>query len=188
MKKIILLGLSLNILCLPSLFAQESIQKSKVPSSKESKTSKGNEGGKAQGFMGDPAQKRGFELGYDAGVRAGKEDKKLNHKSAPQSREEYKNADKQYRYEYGVRARFVGGYQSGFSKGYQAGYSREKVDTEAAKQDKESLKTAETQKKGSESKSVHSSSEAQVATTLPAKKTETTKPKVEKFNPADDAL
>ncbi len=190
MKKIIFFGIFLSFLSLAIIVqvrAQESIKKS-TSSSKESKSSK-TEGGKAQGFMGDPAQKRGFELGYDAGVRAGKEDKKLNRKSVPQSRDEYKNADKQYRYEYGMRSRFVGGYQSGFSKGYQAGYSREKIDTEAAKQDKENTKNTETQKKVSESKSAKASTESQIASSLPSKKSDPNhKAKPEKFNPADDAL
>lgn len=79
---------------------------------------------KNQGFMGDPAQKRGFELGYDDGVRAGKKDQKEGKKQNPTANENYKTANKKYRYEYGSANRFVSGYQAGFSKGYKSGYAR----------------------------------------------------------------
>ncbi len=79
---------------------------------------------KNQGFMGDPAQKRGFELGYDDGVRAGKKDQKEGKKQNPTGNENYKSANKKYRYEYGSANRFVSGYQTGFSKGYKSGYAR----------------------------------------------------------------
>lgn len=80
---------------------------------------------KSQAYMGDPAHKRGFELGYDDGVRTGKKDQKEGKKQNPGASESYKTADKKYRYEYGSRARFVSGYQSGFTKGYKSGYARE---------------------------------------------------------------
>jgi len=79
---------------------------------------------KNQGFMGDPAQKRGFELGYDDGVRAGKKDQKEGKKQNPTGNENYKTANKKYRYEYGSANRFVSGYQAGFNKGYKSGYTR----------------------------------------------------------------
>ncbi len=79
---------------------------------------------KNQGFMGDPAQKRGFELGYDDGVRAGKKDHKEGKKQNPTGNENYKTANKKYRYEYGSANRFISGYQAGFSKGYKSGYAR----------------------------------------------------------------
>lgn len=79
---------------------------------------------KDQGFMGDPAQKRGFELGYDDGVRAGKKDQKEGKKQNAAGNENYKTANKKYRYEYGSANRFVSGYQAGFSKGYKSGYAR----------------------------------------------------------------
>lgn len=86
--------------------------------------SKKTELAKDQGFMGDPAQKRGFELGYDDGVRAGKKDQKEGKKQNATGNENYKTANKKYRYEYGSANRFVSGYQAGFSKGYKSGYAR----------------------------------------------------------------
>ena len=81
---------------------------------------------KSQAYMGDPAQKRGFELGYDHGVKAGKKDQTEGKGQKPTDQEAYKTADKQYRYEYGNRGRFVAGYRAGFTKGYKSGYTRAK--------------------------------------------------------------
>lgn len=81
---------------------------------------------KTQAYMGDPSQKRGFELGYDHGVKEGKKDQAVGPEQKPTEKEAYKTADKQYRYEYGSRARFVAGYRAGYTKGYKSGYSRAK--------------------------------------------------------------
>ena len=99
------------------------------------KTKAGGDG-KKQAYTGDPAIKRGFELGYDDGVKAGKEDKKNGKKENVTVHEDYKKGDKKFRSEYGNRGKFVAGYQGGFLKGYKSGYNRGKIDLEAAKQTK----------------------------------------------------
>ena len=79
---------------------------------------------KKSAYMGDPARKRGLELGYDYGLKAGKEDKAKNKKLAPQDNEVYKNPDKFYRYEFGSRANFNSGFKSGFLGGYQQAFGK----------------------------------------------------------------
>src|SRR4030095_8561170 len=80
-------------------------------------------GGKAQGYMGDPALKRGFELGYDLGVKAGKVDKAEKRKANPGQHPDYKAAEKKHRSEYGSLPSFVRGYQMGFTRGYTVAYT-----------------------------------------------------------------
>jgi len=82
-----------------------------------------SQNGKVQGYMGDPALKRGVELGYDIGVKAGKADKAQNKKADPTHHPDYLEADKKHRSEYGSRASFVRGYQMGFTKGYTVSYT-----------------------------------------------------------------
>ncbi len=79
---------------------------------------------KKTGFSGDPARKRGLELGFDFGLKAGKGDKSLNKKPNPGEHEAFKNPDKYYRYEFGSRASFVGGFKSGFVGGYQQAFGK----------------------------------------------------------------
>lgn len=144
---------------------------------------------KKQVYMGDPATKRGYELGYDDGVKAGKEDKKNGKKESPSSREEYKVGDKKFRSEYGSRAKFVGGYQGGFLKGYKSGYNREKIDPEAAKLTKAKEKETKTlEKDGSaDSKGKKVSSEPSLVKDS-TKPIAPSKPKAKTPTAADDAL
>jgi hypothetical protein len=136
---------------------------------------------KAVVVTSDPARKRGFELGYDLGVKAGKSDKTIGRKPNPNAHDEYKMGDKSYRYEYGNRARFLEGYQAGFSRGYKSGYSREKIDTEAAKKDQEKEKLQK------ESKKISSE-----VTPIQKPTSETSPPpvkkKIRKISPEEDAL
>src|SRR5262249_48758010 len=94
----------LALLCvlIIGLSSQALAQKTEAPNSAAPKKSAA-EGGKTQGYMGDPALKRGAELGYDAGVKAGKADKLEKKKPSPTQSEDYKAADKKYRSEYGIR-------------------------------------------------------------------------------------
>ncbi|GEM_PF-2144696 len=136
-----------------------------------------------QAYMGDPAMKRGFILGYDYGVKAGKEDKKNGKKESPAAHEEYKMGDKRFRSEYGSSAKFVGGYQGGFVKGYKSGYHREKVDPEAAKLSKIKEKEVSSEAKSKKTIEEKTSSGTSLKTSPPPPKP---KPKV--FNPSEDAL
>lgn len=116
---------------------------------------------KKQVYMGDPATKRGYELGYDDGVKAGKEDKKNGKKENPSGHENYKLGEKKFRAEYGNRGKFVGGYQGGFLKGYKSGYGREKTDPEAAKLSKQKEKEKPAEKASSaETKAKKAAAEA----------------------------
>ncbi len=79
---------------------------------------------KKTGFAGDPARKRGLELGYDFGLKAGKQDKGENKKPDPQSHEAYKKPEKYFRSEYGSAGAFIGGFKSGFIGGYQMAFGK----------------------------------------------------------------
>jgi hypothetical protein len=79
---------------------------------------------KQGGISGDPARKRGLELGFDKGLKAGKQDKDKGLKPNPKSRDEFNNPDKSYSYEYGSRASFDAGFRSGFLGGYQQGFGQ----------------------------------------------------------------
>ncbi len=139
-------------------------------------------------YTGDPATKRGYELGYDYGVKAGKEDKKNGKKESPSNNDEYKTAEKYFRSEYGNRGRFVSGYQSGFLKGYKSGFNREKTDPEAAKNAKNKDKTQD-KNASPETKSKKSSSET--LNKEPSKASDsvkTVRPKPRAPTAADDAL
>ena len=158
-------------------------------SNKNSKSSGADS--KKQVYMGDPATKRGYELGYDDGVKAGKDDKKKGRKESASSHEDYKNGEKKFRSEYGNRGKFAGGYQGGFLKGYKSGYNREKTDLEAAKLAKISDKEKLSEKtNNSESKPKKLSTETSVKE--PNKATDTiakpTKAKPRAPTAADDAL
>jgi len=74
--------------------------------------------------VGDPSRQRGFELGYDAGPRAGNEDKAKNKNPNPYLRPEYMNAEQFYRYEFGSRALFIEGFHTGFLRGYKSSFSK----------------------------------------------------------------
>ncbi len=79
---------------------------------------------KKVGFSGDPARKRGMEIGFDMGKKAGKADKEQDLKPDLKRHEAYEKPDKFYRSEYGSRASFTSGFRSGFSGGYQSAFGK----------------------------------------------------------------
>jgi hypothetical protein len=79
---------------------------------------------KQGGISGDPARKRGLELGFDKGLKAGKQDKNKGLKPNPKAHDEFNNPDKSYSYEYGSRVNFDAGFRSGFLGGYQQGFGQ----------------------------------------------------------------
>ena len=127
-------------------------------------------GRKTGGIMGDPAHKRGVELGFDAGLKAAKEDQAQGKKPNPSSRREYQKPDAYYRYEYGSLANFLSGFRAGFLGGYKGIFGK-----------KVSVSAAET----------HPSSSHPAPLVHPASLKEgskTHRPSPRKFNPAEDAL
>lgn len=76
------------------------------------------------GFTGDPARKRGIEIGYDLGKKAGKSDLEQKLKPDPKRHEAFNKPEKYFRSEYGSQASFVSGFKSGFLGGYQAGQGK----------------------------------------------------------------
>jgi hypothetical protein len=80
---------------------------------------------KKSGFTGDPSRKRGSELGYDYGLKAGRSDYQDGQEANPRSHSEYVNPNPMYRYEYGYRASFNAGFRSGFLNGYKESYGEE---------------------------------------------------------------
>lgn len=88
-----------------------------------SKTSKAAEA-KKTGFTGDPAKKRGLEIGYDLGRKAGKADLDQKLKPDPKRHEDYNKPEKYFRHEYGSQASFTSGFRSGFVGGYQAAFGK----------------------------------------------------------------
>jgi len=82
------------------------------------------EGKKTGGIVGDPSRQRGFELGYDAGPKAAKEDQARSAKLDASARPEYTNPDLFYRYEFGSRIAFISGFQNGFLRGYNSSFSK----------------------------------------------------------------
>lgn len=91
--------------------------KSGAKSAKASETKK-------TGFTGDPARKRGLEIGYDMGKKAAKADQEQNLKPDPKRHEAFQKPEKYHRSEYGSQANFVSGFKSGFLGGYQAGFGK----------------------------------------------------------------
>lgn len=89
----------------------------------QANSTKPSEGKKTGGIVGDPSHKRGFDLGYDAGPRAGNEDKAQNKTQGYSQRPEYLKPDQYYRYEYGSRAMFIAGYRRGFLRGYNSAFA-----------------------------------------------------------------
>lgn len=87
------------------------------------KSSKAPEARKT-GFVGDPARKRGIEIGYDLGKKAGKVDLEQKLKPDPKRHEAFNKPEKYFRSEYGSQASFVSGFKSGFLGGYQAGQGK----------------------------------------------------------------
>ena len=79
---------------------------------------------KKTGFTGDPARKRGLEIGYDMGKKAAKADLEQNLKPDPKRHEAFQKPEKYHRSEYGSQANFVSGFKSGFLGGYQAGFGK----------------------------------------------------------------
>lgn len=182
--------------CVVAFFSHPFMLFSADSSAKSAKSDKSNAAeGTRKPYMGDPSAKRGFVLGYDEGVKAGKEDKKVGKKENPSSHEEYKMGEKKYRYEYGSRANFINGYQGGFLKGYKSGYNREKLDAEAAKNEKLKEKEKPTEKNnGSNAKSSKSTQENSQITSSKSNQTTAVKPttpaksKPKTSSTAEDAL
>lgn len=110
----ILCGLSLSCLIVsgPLALAQTS------------KAAKKSAGDKKSAYMGDPARKRGLEIGFDLGLQAGREDKKNDAKPMPQEKEAYKKPEKYYRHEFGSQANFVSAFKGGFLNGYQQAFGK----------------------------------------------------------------
>ena|SRR5918996_104690 len=79
---------------------------------------------KKVGFSGDPARKRGMEIGFDLGKKAGKSDKEQDLKPDLKRHEAYQKPEKYYRSEYGSAASFASGFRSGFSGGYQTAFGK----------------------------------------------------------------
>lgn len=79
---------------------------------------------KKVGFSGDPARKRGMEIGFDLGKKAGKSDKEQNLKPDLKRHEAYQKPEKYFRSEYGSSASFASGFRSGFSGGYQSAFGK----------------------------------------------------------------
>ncbi len=141
------------------------------------KETKNTKEGKQAGYSGDPALKRGYELGYDDGVKNGKSDKKAGKKNSPTSSSEYKAPEKKFRHEYGNQAKFVSGYRSGFLKGYKAGFSRE---VQPEKTSKSGNITSQQNEKPQNQEALKNKTGKEV----PLKTT----PPPKKYNPAEDAL
>ncbi len=111
--------LALILLC-AFLFAPSlSLAQSKSPTKKSSA-----DPSKKVGFSGDPARKRGMEIGFDLGKKAGKADKEQDLKPDLKRHEAYQKPEKYYRSEYGSSASFASGFRSGFSGGYQAAFGK----------------------------------------------------------------
>jgi hypothetical protein len=79
---------------------------------------------KKVGFSGDPARKRGMEIGFDMGKKAGNSDKEQALKPDLKRHEAYQKPEKYYRSEYGSSASFASGFRSGFSGGYQTAFGK----------------------------------------------------------------
>lgn len=76
--------------------------------------------------VSDPAAKRGLELGYDMGRKAGKQDMAESRPSQSKEHEYYKNANTYHRTEYGSLASFENGFKKGFVIGYESAYKGER--------------------------------------------------------------
>ncbi len=98
---------------------------------------------KKSGFMGDPSRKRGSELGFDYGLKAGRTDFKDGKEANPRDHEEYVNPNPIYRYEYGYRASFNSGFRNGFLSGYKQTYGEEALPTQVTVVPEEKVLDAE---------------------------------------------
>lgn len=79
---------------------------------------------KKTGYSGDPARKRGIEIGFDMGKKAGKADLEQKLKPDPKRHEPFQKPETYHRSEYGSQASFVSGFKSGFMGGYQTGLGK----------------------------------------------------------------
>jgi hypothetical protein len=171
-------GLSLTFSVIPAASAPSdsiSATKSAKSTTPEKKTA----------YSGDPARKRGMELGHDYGLKAGKEDKTKNAPPNPQAHEAFKDPNKYYRYEFGSRASFVSGFKSGFLGGYQQALGK-KVTVKAESIPSDG--TASAVPKGTAStvpKGTASAVPKGTASAAPKKSTSSPRPPA---NPAADAL
>lgn len=75
--------------------------------------------GKKKAYMGNPASKRGVELGFDQGYLAAKSDQKASLKPDMNRHQAYQDPNKYYRYEFGGRSNFNRGFLAGFRAGYR---------------------------------------------------------------------
>lgn len=117
-----------------------------------SKSTKGDASSRKVGFAGDPARKRGMEIGFDLGKKAGKGDKEQDLKPDLKRHEAYQKPEKYFRTEYGSSAAFASGFRSGFSGGYQAAFGK-KVNFSSEGSSFKGGKTGSTPKKGGGSSS-----------------------------------
>ena len=101
-----------------------SLPASGLAQTKSSTKTTSSDPSKKVGFSGDPARKRGMEIGFDQGKKAGKVDKEQALKPDLKRHEAYDNPDKYFRSEYGSRASFTSGFRSGFSGGYQSAFGK----------------------------------------------------------------
>lgn len=130
----------------PLLLSYSSIRaapkKHKPEKEGSSQVSKKSRSEKSRAYGGDPSLKRGLELGYDDGVRAGKEEKRAGQKKS----REYdltRMAEKKYRMEYGSKSKFVSGYKSGFARGFKSGQLRERGESAKLSKRKEKYELKE---------------------------------------------
>ncbi len=77
------------------------------------------------GIQGDPAMKRGVDLGWDKGYLAGKAEVEQGVNPDPTRFEDYNDPNKWYRYEFGKRGIFIRGFRGGFLKGYSYGLQQQ---------------------------------------------------------------
>jgi hypothetical protein len=81
--------------------------------------------GKKHGYMGDPARKRGLELGYDRGYWAAKTDQKFGKEPDVARHDAYHDPNNYYRYEFGRRSVFYQGFRAGFYAGYKQVFGKD---------------------------------------------------------------
>lgn len=83
--------------------------------------------GKKHAYMGDPARKRGWELGYDRGYWAAKTDQEEGLAPDLGRHSVYHDPNLMYRYEFGNRRVFYHGFRTGFLLGYRQVWGKEEV-------------------------------------------------------------
>lgn len=74
---------------------------------------------KIGGIQGNPATKRGMDIGFDRGVTAAKQDRDAGLEPDLNRHDDFENAKKFYRYEFGSRITFLRAFRRGFIGGYK---------------------------------------------------------------------